>query len=501
MIKQRATYLLLTGLLLAALPSAASAQAVAYYPFNDGTASDVSGNGNDGILNGSPTSDTGIVNNSLRLNLGDSITVPDSVSLQATNPSMMLWLRLDPGPIRPARLIRKVGGGSGYSLSLMPGGFVRFDVVSGGQRASVGSPFPIVGGVWTAIYASYDGTNARLFLHGEQVASVNMPGLDPTNSAEITIGARLEGNLDEIKLGDGAQSVSFVCNGALKIWHQDSGTCINSLTNVAVDEGLEDTGNRSFGATLVDIDQDGWIDLYYVNGAGDPDIAPLPPTGTCPDLPDPIPFFNGSTNALHMNQGDGTFGADTAPAVGLADQWNAMRHVWADYDRDGLRDVMSHNFVLSTLYKQTLADPMTFVDWNDGSGFHLCLRRGTGASWIDLNQDGYLDLNVVEYDPARLAVDHLNQTYLNDTFGGFTDVTALTGLNLPDNPMGQAWADFDNDGDQDAFITNSHEVPTRLYQNNGIDIGTGVPTFTDIASDAGVSVIGEPQSRYRRLLG
>ena len=58
--------------------------------------------------------------------------------------------------------------------------------------------------------------------------------------------------------------------------------------------------------------------------------------------------------------------------------------------------------------------------------------------------------------------------------------------------MGQAWADFDNDGDQDAFMSNSHEVPTRLYQNNGIDIGTGVPTFTDIASAAGVSVIGEP---------
>jgi hypothetical protein len=135
---------------------------------------------------------------------------------------------------------------------------------------------------------------------------------------------------------------------------------------------------------------------------------------------------------------------------------------------------------------------MTFEDWNDEADFHVCLRRGTGASFVDLNLDGYLDLNLVEYDPSRLAVDHLNQTYLNDTFGGFTDVTDLTGLTLPDNPMGQAWGDFDNDGDQDVFMSNSHEVPARLYQNNGIDMGTGVPTFTDIGASAGVDAIGEP---------
>ena len=418
----------LAAVVLLALPSAASAQALAYYPFNDGTASDFSGNGNDGIINGNPTSESGIVDQSLRLHLGDSISIPDSLSLQTATPSLAMWIRLDPGPIRPARLVRKVAAGAGYAVSLMPGGEIRFDVVSDGQRATVASPFPVVPGVWTAIFAAYDGTDAELYLHGEQVASLNMPGLDPSNSAPISLGVRFDGRLDEIKLGDRNNGASFVCSSALKIWHQDSGTCINSLTNVAADEGLEDTGNRSFGATLVDIDQDGWLDLYYINGAGDPSI-PVPQTGTCPVLPDPIPFFNGSTNALHMNNGDGTFGPDTAEAVGLADQWNAMRHVWADYDRDGLRDVMSHNFVLSTLYKQTLADPMTFEDWRDEADFPVCLKRGTGASWIDLNQDGYLDLNLVEYDPTRLAVDHLNQTYLNDTFGGFTDVTR------PDRPQ------------------------------------------------------------------
>jgi hypothetical protein len=321
--------LCLAALLLVLSPAAASAQALAWFPFEDGTATDATGNGNDGTLNGSPLPEPGIVGQSLRLRLGDSITVPDSGSLQTSTPSILFWIRRDPGTTRPSRLVRKVGAGSGYGVSLLQTGIVRFDIFEGTAKGSVSTPFPLTAGVWTMIYAAYDGNNIELYVHGELAASVEAPGIDPANSGDITLGARLDGQIDEVKFGTGNNGARFACGGALKIWHSPSNTCLNTFTNVAEDEGLTDVFNRSFGATLVDIDQDGWIDLYFINGAGDPDIAPLPPTGTCPDLPDPIPFFNGS-NALHMNQGDGTFGPDTAAEVGIADQWNAMRHVWAD---------------------------------------------------------------------------------------------------------------------------------------------------------------------------
>ena len=480
-------------LVIGLLPAAGFGQAIAWYSFDDGTATDQTGNGNDGLINGAPAALPGIIGGALNFATTDSIVVANSPGLEVATPSVLAWVNLDPnGPTAPVRLIRKIESGNGYSLMILANRRVRFDIIQGASRASVVSPYAIVPGVWTSIHAAYDGTDAKLYLHGELAAEVTAPGIDPTNSGPTFIATRLDGQLDDIKLGDRLLNAALACSGALKIWHQPSATCIDSFTNVAADEGLEDTNHRSFGATLVDIDQDGWIDLYYVNGSGDPDI-PNEPSGTCPILPDPVIFIDGSSNALHMNQGDGTFGPDTAPAVGLADQWNAMRHTWADYDRDGMRDVISHNFLISNLYKQVLDEPLMFENWNDESGTSICLRRGTGASWIDLNNDGFLDLHVVEYDPGRLAVDHVTQLYINDGLGGFTEVIAQTGLDLPDNPMGQAWADFDNDGDQDLFQTNSHEVPTRLYRNNGIDIGTGLPTFTDIATSAGVAVIGEAE--------
>ncbi len=479
-------------LVITLIPAVSFGQAAAWYSFDDGTADDMTLNGNDGIVSGAPVAESGIVNGSLNFAITDSITVPHSASLELATPSLVAWVKIDgdaaPGAIR---LVQKIQSGTGFSLSVTNNGRVRFDISQGASRASVASAFGIAPNVWTSIHAHYDGNDLRLYLHGELANEVSAPGIDPTNTGDMRIARRLDGSMDEIRLGGSSLNAMLACQSALKIWHNDSSTCINSFTNVAPAEGLEDTNHRSFGATLVDIDQDGWIDLYYVNGSGDPAID-LEPTGICPELPSEIPFVSGSRNALHMNQGDGTFGPDTAIETGLDDRWNAMRHAWADYDRDGLRDVISHNFVLTNLYKQTLDDPLMFENWNEESDTNICLRRGTGASWIDLTNDGFLDLHVVEYDPGRLATDHLTQLYINDGLGGFDEVIAQTGLDLPDNPMGQAWADYDNDGDQDLYQTNSHEVPTRLYRNNGIDIGTGLPTFTDVASAAGVSVIGEP---------
>ena len=99
------------------------------------------------------------------------------------------------------------------------------------------------------------------------------------------------------------------------------------------------------------------------------------------------------------------------------------------------------------------------------------------------------DFDIAEAMLQASPPEHVNLLFLNDTFGGFIDITDASGMNLPDNPMGHAFADYDNDGDQDAFFPNSHEVPTRLYRHDGVDPITGIPTFTDVAVEAGVAAL------------
>ena len=67
--------------------------------------------------------------------------------------------------------------------------------------------------------------------------------------------------------------------------------------------------------------------------------------------------------------------------------------------------------------------------------------------------------------------------------------------------MGTAFGDYDNDGDQDLYLTNSHEVPSRLYRNDGVNLLTGVPEFTDVGAEVGVAAIGEPARGFGACWG
>ena len=486
------------GLILAAVlltsASFAGAAVVARYSFEDGTASDATG-GNDGVLRGDPTSVRGRVGAALAFDgQDDFIVVADSPDLHTERLEIALWMRLDGGQTR-AVLVEKIGGESGYQLSLR-GGRLRFALFDGrGGSVALETAFRVLPRVWVPVTASYDGSSAQIYVFGELAATQPASDLSIASPASLFLGAgrggqsAFRGLLDEVGLGDSASSARAACTRAGKLW-SPAGKCRDTFTDVTSELGLENPGNRAFGSTLVDINRDGWIDLYFLNGAGDP--LPSPVTGICPDLTEPPDFVPGSKNALYLNRGDGTFHPDSAEEVGVADEWNAMRHVWGDVDNDGERDVHSHNFVVSNFYGVVSLDPLRYEIQNEERGLEICLTRGTGNAFADVNRDGWLDLYGVEYDPTRPAEDHLNLLYLNDGSGGFFEVTSEAGLDLPDNPMGVAFADYDNDGDQDVFVTNSHEVPSRLYRNDGPQPGSGIPRFTDVAGEAGVAAFGEP---------
>ena len=111
---------------------------------------------------------------------------------------------------------------------------------------------------------------------------------------------------------------------------------------------------------------------------------------------------------------------------------------------------------------------------------------GSGAVWLDYNNDGLLDLYVLSgrfiegvTDHSRLdGKDATNHLYRNNGDGTFTDVTEQAGVAGKGFSMGVAAGDYDNDGFEDLYVTSWNSA--ILYHNNGDG------TFTDVTEKAGV---------------
>lgn len=488
----------------AGVPKPALGEVVAEYTFDDGTAHDTSDHGHDGTIVGDPATVAGFAGDALSFDgLDDYVVVSDTLDLRLDTFAVTVWLRAEKIPTRDATVLEKWQDGQGYRLVIDGAtGALEFDIGGGsGAQYAVQAPFPVFGDVWTTATATYDGTELALYIDGSLVAQTAASGLDIKNEADLFIAADAEqsrlfnGDIDEVVIDNATALASDVCATAQKLWHAPSDTCIERFTDVTDELGLGAEDKSHFGMCLVDVDQDGWVDVYYANGRGAPKQPEEPEDGVCQDLDGIPPHPLESENTFYLNLGDGTFGPDIAPELGIADIWTAMQNVWGDYDNDGLRDLMSHNFLRSPLYHAVSADPMLFEDVSEEAGVELCLLRGTGASWVDLNNDGWLDLYAVQYGGAP-AEKLLNPMYINngdpDGDGNvtFTEITVEAGVDDPNNPMGTTFADYDNDGDQDVFVPNTPPTPTRLYRNDGINLGTGLPHFTDVAVEAGVAISG-----------
>ena len=112
---------------------------------------------------------------------------------------------------------------------------------------------------------------------------------------------------------------------------------------------------------------------------------------------------------------------------------------------------------------------------------------GSGCAWLDYNNDGLMDLYVVNGRHVDGLTDHsaadgvgaTNHLYRNNGDGTFTDVTAQAGVPGKGIGVGITAGDFDNDGNEDLYVTNYNSA--ILYHNNGNG------TFTDVTSKAGVN--------------
>jgi len=237
------------------------------------------------------------------------------------------------------------------------------------------------------------------------------------------------------------------------------------------------------GAVFFDYDNDGWIDLFFVDGGSIADA------GTGP----------AARHRLFHNAGGSTF-KDVTASSGIRHHDYGMGACAGDVDHDGRTDLYITNDGPNTLYKN--GGNGTFVDITRSAGVGLALWS-TSCAFVDVDRDGDLDLFVANYldapktnnpfcgDPQRrirVYCHPLNYKglpsvlYRNDGKGAFSDVSAEAGISTyVGNGLGVAVGDYDDDGAPDVFVAND-AVPNFLFHNDG----TG--RFTEVGLAAGVAV-------------
>ncbi len=253
----------------------------------------------------------------------------------------------------------------------------------------------------------------------------------------------------------------------LTVWHSESGTPEKQLI----------IGAQGAGVCLLDYNNDGWLDIYLVNGSTYDVHGKITPAHA----------------ALFRNNHDGTF-TDVASVAGITnDRWG-MGCTAGDYNNDGWPDVYVTNYGKNRLYRNN--HDGTFTDVAPQAGVALD-SWSTGATFGDYDGDGNLDLFVAgyihldlnnsplansktvshdfcEYRSVRVscgprglqgAHDHL---YHNNGNGTFTEVSKNLGVDDPNGYYGQGalFADVNNDGKPDLLVAND-STPNYLYINKG----------------------------------
>src|SRR5712672_2102111 len=235
------------------------------------------------------------------------------------------------------------------------------------------------------------------------------------------------------------------------------------------------------GVAFIDYDNDGWPDIFIVNGM---------------DWPSHVQKH--SAPKLYHNNHDGTF-TDVTHKAGLDVEMMGMGVAVGDYDNDGYDDLFVTAYGQRHLFHNN--GNGTFTDVTQKAGLQGPKEFSTSAAWVDYDKDGHLDLvvaNYVQWSPETdlyCTLDGKSKSYCtpesykgtsvrlwhNRGNGTFEDATQKAGLGEPTSKtLGVAVLDFDNDGWPDLLFSNDTQ-PNKLYRNNGNG------TFAEKAVVAGIA--------------
>jgi hypothetical protein len=245
------------------------------------------------------------------------------------------------------------------------------------------------------------------------------------------------------------------------------------------------------GCAFLDYDNDGWMDIYFVNSGPSDFFTP------------PAPL----KNALYRNNRDGTF-TDVTDKAGVAGGRFGMGVAAADYDGDGNIDLYITSYGANILYRNN--GNGTFTDVSEKAGV-TAPGWSTCATWFDYDNDAKLDLFVssfVFYDKTqnplctdatlqrryycvpRLFKPQPSRLFHNKGDGTFQDVSRESGIaGSPGKSFGAVATDVNNDGLMDLFVAND-TMPNFLFLNKGAG------KFEEVGLAAGVAFgeAGRPRS-------
>ncbi|MYH29385.1 MAG: CRTAC1 family protein [Acidobacteria bacterium] len=260
--------------------------------------------------------------------------------------------------------------------------------------------------------------------------------------------------------------------------------------------GIDGAPGFGVSASFADFDRDGWLDLYVghnVNYALDNTIECSNVTGASDYCPPET--YGGTPDHLYRNTGDGRFvdvsdsalvGGQFGPALGVA---------VADYDGDGWIDIYVANDATENLL---------WINQQDGTFRDVALLAGAALSGMGL-AEASMGVDAGDYDndgDEDLFMTHItnegNNLYVNDGTASFRDRSTVSGLgagSLPYTGWGTTWFDYDNDGWLDLLAVNGTVIaspgpadrPFPYDQRKSLFRNLGDGTFEDVTGAAGAA--------------
>jgi len=273
---------------------------------------------------------------------------------------------------------------------------------------------------------------SAIFLNNGNETFTNTGLLNSTQKNAMRHGWADYNNDDYLDLYIGA---TWNSNGINELWTNNGGASLTLSPNTGATPNLAQPYEGT--VSWADYNNDGWADLF-------------------------IPRWNDQKNKLYRNNGNGAFTEVTAGAIVNDLAWTSGGF-WGDYDNDRDQDLFVVNYQIGA---STPGNNHLFRNNGDGTftkvtnaGQVITIQQnGRSANWVDVNNDGFLDLFVCnQFGQDLLHLNNGDGTF-STNFIGATNHTSWS----------SNWGDFDNDGDQDLVTIGFWSTDSRFWQNDGL---------------------------------
>ena len=363
-------------------------------------------------------------------------------------------------------------------------------------------------GILDIVVSNVNDCEPLLFFHGNGDGTFS-------NRAEQSGLAKATGGLNIIQTdynNDGCKDV-LVLRGGWEYARPKSllrNNCDGTFTDVTSESGLAEVPTATQTAVWADIDNDGKLDLFVGNENSPCQLFLNKGDGTFVDIAksagvDQVNFtkavvaadydndgyvdfyvstLNGAHHLYHNNH-DRTF-TDVTREAGVEGPWTTFGAWFFDYDNDGWPDLFVAGYgssvedVMNVFLKRPQGGEKLSLFKNLGNGKFRNVTAEAGLSRVmmpmglnfgDIDNDGFLDFYLGSGNPSY-ASPIPNGLFHNKDGKTFVDITASSGTGILPKGHGVAFADLDNDGDEDLFVVMGGAVPgdrqaTRLFENPG----------------------------------